>query len=135
MNPIYGLRWSDFCAVFRKQSWESPAPMLVMYESPYAGDVEANLEYARRRCREILEIFPYFVIVAPHLYYPTILNDDDPSERERGLRACHTLRQVCGIVLFDVHNPGRPGYSSGMQRALQECGNVHIVCELPENLK
>ena len=54
---------------------------LVIIESPYAGDIKANIAYARRAVRDSLERgeFP----IASHLLYtqPGILNDDIPSER------------------------------------------------------
>lgn len=60
---------------------------LVIVESPYAGDVEANVEYARRCLADSLARgeAPF----ASHLLYtqPGVLNDDDPAERQWGIDA------------------------------------------------
>jgi len=51
--------------------------------SPYAGDVSANSEKARRYLRFAIDrgTIPF----APHLLYPQVLNDSDPEERALGL--------------------------------------------------
>lgn len=59
----------------------------VIIESPYAGDVEANVAYARRCVRDSLSRGE--APIASHLLYtqPDILNDDVPSERRWGIDA------------------------------------------------
>ena len=60
---------------------------LVIVESPYAGDVEANVAYARACMADCLKRgeAPY----ASHLLYtqPGVLNDDVPEERTLGINA------------------------------------------------
>lgn len=60
---------------------------LVIIESPYAGDVEANLKYARECMRDAIEWddAPF----ASHLLYtqPGILDDNKPAERQLGITA------------------------------------------------
>ncbi|WP_327292417.1 DUF7768 domain-containing protein [Streptomyces sp. NBC_01198] len=60
---------------------------LVVLESPYAGDVEKNLTYARAAMADCLRRgeAPF----ASHLLYTQegILDDDKPEEREMGIRA------------------------------------------------
>ena len=51
--------------------------------SPYAGDVAANIEAARRYSRFAVETG--YIPIAPHLLFPQFLNDADPAERELGL--------------------------------------------------
>ena len=62
-------------------------PRRVILESPYAGDVETNLRYARAAMRDCLlrGEAPY----ASHLLYtqPGVLDDDDPGERQQGIDA------------------------------------------------
>ena len=52
---------------------------LIYVASPYAGDVEANVEYAKQACRTVMESGNAFF--APHLLYPSILDDAVSSER------------------------------------------------------
>lgn len=60
---------------------------LVIVESPYAGDVEGNADYARACMKDCLQRgeAPF----ASHLLYtqPGVLNDLDPKERDLGIRA------------------------------------------------
>lgn len=60
---------------------------LVILESPYAGDIEANVAYARACVRDSLSRGE--APIASHLLYtqPGILRDDDPEERQWGIDA------------------------------------------------
>lgn len=59
----------------------------VILESPYAGDVGANLAYARAALRDSL--MRGETPVASHLLYTQtgVLDDSDPAERELGISA------------------------------------------------
>lgn len=91
---------------------------LVVIESPYAGDVERNLTYARRCMRDSFDRGedPY----ASHLLYtqPGILNDDDPNERLLGMTAgfawAENAKRRAFYVDFGVSN----GMISGARAAL-----------------
>lgn len=60
---------------------------LVILESPYAGDIDANVEYARACVRDSLSRGE--APIASHLLYtqPGILKDDVPAERQWGIDA------------------------------------------------
>ncbi len=60
---------------------------LVILESPYAGDVEANVKYARQCLRDSLSRGE--APIASHLLYtqPGVLRDDVPEERQWGINA------------------------------------------------
>ncbi len=60
---------------------------LVIIESPYAGDIERNVEYARACVRHSLESGE--APIASHLLYtqPGILDDAIPHERLWGIEA------------------------------------------------
>src|SRR5699024_11216797 len=51
--------------------------------SPYAGEVAANVENARRYSRFAVDAG--YIPIAPHLLFPQFLNDADPKERQLGL--------------------------------------------------
>jgi hypothetical protein len=57
--------------------------MLVIIESPYRGDVESNLKYARECMKDSLMRgeAPF----ASHLLYTQVLDDRDPDERTLGM--------------------------------------------------
>lgn len=55
----------------------------VYIASPYSGNVDENIEFARAACRYFME--RDYLPFAPHLIYPQILDDSDPAERQKGL--------------------------------------------------
>lgn len=59
--------------------------MLVILESPYAGNVVRNIHYARQCMKDCFNRgeFPF----ASHLLYTQVLNDDIISERMMGIDA------------------------------------------------
>jgi hypothetical protein len=57
---------------------------LVYICSPYAGDIEANITFAKAACRYVME--EDCAPVAVHLLYPQILDDSIPAQRELGIR-------------------------------------------------
>ena len=74
---------------------------LIIIESPYAGDVEANVEYARRCVKDSLDRGE--APIASHLLYtqPGILDDTVPKERQQGIDAGLAWRHVSeGTVVY-----------------------------------
>jgi hypothetical protein len=80
--------------------------MIVYIASPYAGDVEANTKFAIDACR--VAIACGHTPIAPHLLYPQILDDSNPSQREMALRFGQNLIAVCGEfwICGDDISPG-----------------------------
>lgn len=88
-------------------------PPTVMLETPYAGDVEANEDYARRCMLHALRRGE--APMAGHLLYTQVLKDANPTERELGIRAhLAWLRRSRGVVLYTDR-----GVSKGMQQAIE----------------
>ncbi len=86
---------------------------LVIVESPYAGDIEANVNYARAAMRDSLNRGE--APIASHLLYtqPGILRDEAPEERQWGIDAGLAWRRVAEFAAFYVDR----GWSSGMDAA------------------
>jgi len=84
---------------------------LVIIESPYAGNVEANIAYARRCVADSLKRGE--APIASHLLYtqPGILDDSNPIERSLGIAAGLAWRLVanCTVVYTGL------GISDGMK--------------------
>ena len=82
----------------------------VILESPYAGDIETNLRYARAAVRDSL--LRGEAPIASHLLYtqPGILDDSIQSERQLGIDAGLIWRHVseATVVYTDL------GISNGM---------------------
>ncbi len=89
---------------------------LVILESPYAGDIEANIEYARACVRDC--VLKGESAQASHLLFtqPGILRDDVPDERLLGIKAGLAWRHVAD---YSVYYTDR-GWSRGMLSALHD---------------
>ena len=85
---------------------------LVYVCSPYRGDTERNIKYARKLTWEVLE--RGYTPITPHLYLTQALNDEIPKERELGLLAGQELLKHCGYILIG----SRYGISEGMQQEI-----------------
>lgn len=85
----------------------------VIIESPYAGEIEANVVYARAAMRDSLNRGE--APIASHLLYtqPGILRDEIEEERNWGINAGLAWRDAADAVVFYVDR----GWSRGMQFA------------------
>lgn len=101
------------------------APRLVILESPYAGDVEANVEYARACVRD--SVLRGEAPIASHLLYtqPGILDDTVPAERQQGIDAGLAWRAVAqaSVVYTDR------GISKGMEYGIAAARDAGIPVE------
>lgn len=87
----------------------------VIIESPYAGDVERNVAYAKRCILDCLNRGES--PIASHLLFtqPGILNDDIPEERQKGISAGTAWIEKADIIVFYFDY----GWSSGMNTTKQ----------------
>ena len=98
----------------------------VILESPYAGDVKKNTEYARKCMHDCLMRgeAPF----ASHLLYtqPHVLDDDIPEERELGIKAGFVWGEVADAVVVYIDY----GISGGMQKGLERAkkSGMQIEC-------
>lgn len=90
---------------------------LVIVESPFAGDVEANVEYARRAVKDSLSRGE--APIASHLLYtqPGILDDDIPAERDQGINAGLAWRSVAQASVVYCDRGISRGMSYGIEAA------------------
>jgi hypothetical protein len=72
--------------------------MIVIVESPYAGDIETNRRYAIAACADCFRRgeTPF----ASHLLYPQILNELNMAERERGITAGYAFWPIASAINF-----------------------------------
>lgn len=94
---------------------------LVIIESPFAGDEESNIEYARRCVRDSLNRGE--APIASHLLYTQegILNDDVPEERQHGIEAGLAWRRVADMSVVYTDRGISEGMAYGI-RAAKEAG-------------
>lgn len=86
---------------------------LVIVESPYAGDIEHNVAYARAAIADCLRLGE--APIASHLLYtqPGVLDDSIPEERRLGILAGLAWGRVADAAVFYVDR----GISLGMMEA------------------
>lgn len=89
-------------------------PRLVVLESPYAGDTEANVAYALRCVKHALSVGES--PMAGHLVFPRVLDDGDPAQRAQGI-AAHVawIAKADALVVYRDR-----GVSAGMGGAIFE---------------
>ena len=92
----------------------------VILESPYAGDIEVNLSYARQCMRDSL--LRGEAPIASHLLYtqPGILDDNIPEERTLGIDAglLWGNEAELSVVYTDL------GVSRGMEYGIKRANKV-----------
>jgi hypothetical protein len=97
---------------------------LVIIESPYAGDVDTNIKYARACMRDSLNRgeFPF----AMHLLYTQdgILNDDIPQERKWGIEAGLAWGKHARKTVVYTNLGITAGMEKGIQRAREDGSEI-----------
>jgi hypothetical protein len=87
---------------------------LVILESPFAGDEQANIDYARLCVRDSL--MRGEAPIASHLLYtqPTILDDNVPKQRNQGIDAGLAWGAVADATIIYTDR----GISRGMRHGI-----------------
>lgn len=100
----------------------------VILESPYAGEIDRNVTYARRCVRDCLKRGE--APIASHLLFtqPGILRDEIPDERRLGIEAGLAWVQVADLMAIYTDF----GISSGMENAMSRARLHKIPIELRE---
>lgn len=88
---------------------------LAILESPFAGNVQRNIAYAKMCIGDMLSRDE--APIASHLLFtqPGILNDNEPEERKLGIEAGLAWYTVADYVVFYIDF----GISNGMKGAME----------------
>lgn len=94
-----------------------PTRRLVVLESPYAGDIEANVAYAREALADSLKRGE--APIASHLLFtqPGVLDDDNPAERQQGIDAGHAWYRNADACVVYIDRGTTAGMVVGIHRA------------------
>ncbi len=97
---------------------------LVIIESAYAGDVDANVDYARRCVRDCLSRGES--PIASHLLFtqPGVLDDDDALQRNLGICAGLAWYRVAQRCVVYLDRGLTPGMRRGIEAAEAACVTV-----------
>lgn len=99
---------------------------LVILETPYAGDIERNLAYARLCLRDCLARGESPIASHLLLTQPGVLDDADPDERALGIAAGHAWYRVASLCAAYVDY----GISDGMKRGFMTARAKRVPIEL-----
>lgn len=88
--------FAAFCAIEKEEKPTRSFRPIVYICSPYAGDIENNIEAARRYSRFAVE--SGCIPIAPHLLFPQFLDENNPDERKLGLFFGNVLQDKCAEV-------------------------------------
>lgn len=96
---------------------------LVIIESPYAGDISANVAYARLCVRDSLQRGE--APIASHLLYTQdgILRDEEPAERQQGIDAGLAWLSVADLTAVYTDN----GISRGMEYGIEAAEKAGVM--------
>ena len=99
--------------------------MIVFISSPYSGDIEKNVEAARRYCRFVVDNGQ--VPIAPHLLFPQFM--DEESERALAFKMGLRLLDLCDELWAFVGNQPEWVISPGMSAEIEYAeDNLIPVC-------
>ena len=85
--------------------------------SPYSGNIQANIEFARKCCRRVME--RGYVPIAPHLLFPQFMSEE--TEREKAIDLGLQLLAKCAVLWIC----GRY-VSDGMRQEIEEAERLGI---------
>lgn len=106
-DPTAGEAFSRIVREERRLYQRTYRPIVYIC-SPYAGNVDVNVENARRYSRCAVDMG--YIPLAPHLLFPQFLDEKNPKERQLGLFFGNVLMSKCAEVwIFGSE------YSAGMQ--------------------
>lgn len=97
----------------------------IILESPYAGNIEKNVQYARECIKHSILLGE--APIASHLLYTQegILDDTIPKERELGIHAGLAWKEVADAQVFYIDY----GMSQGMLYAMEFAKEYNIPFE------
>lgn len=92
--------------------------ILVILESPYAGDIERNTDYARKCMADCFKRgeAPF----ASHLLYTQCLDDNIPEERELGINAGLLWAKKADLTVVYTDYGISEGMKHGIMNAMYE---------------
>ena len=90
--------------------------------SPYRGKYkERNIAYAKYLTLKALEM--NYAPSAVHLYLTEFLDDNDPEQRQIGLRAGREILKACETIIIGIQY----GISEGMREEIEAAADKQVI--------
>lgn len=89
--------------------------------SPYRGDIERNVAYAKELTRIALD--NGYAPITPHLYITQVLDEGDPEQRKKGMDAGMELLKQCRYIIIG----SRYGLSEGMVEEIKTAIEIRLI--------
>jgi hypothetical protein len=89
----------------------------VVIESPYSGDVERNMRYAKLCVKDCISRGE--APIASHLLLTQVLDDTNPEERRIGMAAGHAWIMMANALVVYTDLGVTPGMQAGIDHALR----------------
>ena len=98
----------------------------VVLESPFAGDIEKNIAYAKLAMKDCLKRGE--APIASHLLWtqPGLLDDNDAEERKLGIAAGHAWTEVADYVVVYIDRGMSKGMEAGINLAHEKNKRVEL---------
>ena len=94
--------------------------------SPYSGNVNHNIEMARKYCR--FAVNKHYLPIAPHLLFTQFMNDEIPEERETAIFMNFVLMSKCA-EMWVFGNVISAGIQSEINRAKRKNMKIRYFTE------
>lgn len=93
----------------------------IFVSSPLRGDIEKNIENAKKYCKKVLEDTGD-IPIAPHVYFTQFLNADNEFENQLGMDLGLELLSDCDEIWVFQDN----GISEGMKMEIELAKRLEI---------
>lgn len=129
-SPVQPWRYIGLCAAGKDKNLAPIHARRTYVCSKYRAKNEAELQMhiqdAISACRKVHENGN--VPVAPHLYWPRFLNDNDPEDRDYGIVAGLEVMKECDdmVVIIRTEGPEEEWISQGMKSEIEAAAKMGI---------
>lgn len=100
--------------------------------SPFSGDIETNTEKARKYCRHAVD--KGCIPIAPHLFFPQFMSDENPQERNLAIFMDIVLLSKCA-ELWVFGETISKGMSVEIEKAKRKGQPIRYFTEACEEVK
>ena len=114
------------------ESKKSTFRPIVYICSPFSGDIKRNIDKARRFCRHAVD--KGCIPIAPHLFFPQFMSDDNPKERNLAIFMDIVLLSKCA-ELWVFGETISKGMSIEIEKAKRKGQPIRYFTEACEEVK